>query len=100
MAIDHVVESRRDFGEQDRTRQIRCTNGFFIQMRTAKIRKLVDRNKLDGESFYASVNERQKSSDVELENSILVVLIAGFGRTRLKVIVAFELGRKASLCGR
>jgi hypothetical protein len=49
MAIDHVVESRRDFGDQDRTRQIRGTNGFFIQMRTAKIRKLVKRNKLDGE---------------------------------------------------
>ena len=30
IAINDVVKSRRDFGQQDRTRQIRGTDGFFI----------------------------------------------------------------------
>jgi hypothetical protein len=61
IAIDHVEKSRRDFGQQDRTRQIRRTNGFFIQMRAAIIRKFSDRDKLDWESICASVDERQRA---------------------------------------
>ena len=89
IAIDHVEKFRRYFGQQDRTRQICRTNGFFIQIRAAIIRKFSDRDKLDWESIGASVDERQKSGNVKLEDSILVVFIARFGRTRLKVFVAF-----------
>src|SRR6202790_429085 len=99
IAIDDVVTSRRDFGQQYRTRQIRGTDGFFIQMRGAIGGKFRDRDEFDGESFRASVDKREKSSDVELEHSVPVVFVPRFGRTGLKAFVTFELGRNASLVG-
>jgi hypothetical protein len=52
-----------------------------------------DCDELNWKSFRASVDQDQKSSDVELENSIAVQLVARFRGTRLEFFIAFELDR-------
>lgn len=99
IAVDDVKTSRRDFGQYDRARKIRAKDSFVIQMRATVGGKVIDLDILDGKSLRASIDKRQEPSDVELENPVRVALIPRFGRTGLKVLVAFEPGRYEDFVG-
>jgi hypothetical protein len=90
--IDHVVETGRDFGQNNRARQISGTNGFRIQTRAiAIVGNLLQGNELNGEQLRVSLDEAQKPRDVEQENPVRVHLLPFLHRARLKLLVELEL---------
>jgi hypothetical protein len=93
IAIDDVEQSRRNFGQQYGTRQVRVQDSFFSQIRAAVVGKVIYQDTLDGESLRAGFDKRQEPIDVELKNPVRVVLITRLDKTGLKFLVRFEPGR-------
>jgi hypothetical protein len=70
MAVDEVVTTRRNLGEDHRTRQVRCDHGRLVQPLTlASVRNVVQSDELDRESS-RSADVDQQPGDVEFENPV------------------------------
>jgi len=89
MAVDQVVTTWCDFGQDDWTRQVGCPDGSFVQASTTA-RNIHQFDKLGGEAVRVCVYKGQQSRDVELKDAVRIQLITGFGAARLKAPIQSE----------
>src|ERR1039458_9251980 len=88
MAVNQVVASGSDFGHQDRTPGICCVDGFLVEtLVVAIIRNVCELDGLDGEAFSLSLDEGQKTRDIDDEDCVRIQLIAGLGSAGLKFLI-------------
>lgn len=90
LAIDQVVASGSDFGHEDRTQGICSIDTFLVETLVAIIRNVFELDGLDGEAFSMSLDEGQKTRDIEDEDSVWIELIAGLRSAGLKFLIALE----------
>lgn len=84
MTVDQVVEFGRNLGQQDGAGQIGRAHGGLVQVRAAVIGNIRDANRFDRQVLRVRVEEGQQASDVELENTVRIGLVAVLEWARLK----------------
>ena len=100
MAVDQVVAPGGDFGKQDRTKEIGCADGSFVETLVIPIiGNVCELDGLDGEAFRMSSDEGEESRDIDDEDSIRIKLIAGLRGTGLEFLVELESGPDSGSVG-
>jgi hypothetical protein len=96
IAIDHVVAIGCDFSQEDRARQVGCTEGSFIEAgASAMVRYIDELNKLGMKPLWVGAYKGQQSRDVELKDAVRIQLITRLGGAWLKAPIQSENGRLA-----
>jgi hypothetical protein len=95
IAVNDTVAPWSNLGQEDWAGQIRRTNCLLIDMRAvAVIRKFREIHSFNMEAIPMLLDERQKPSDIELEDPVWVHLISRLYGTRLKSLLQSQSGRQ------
>jgi hypothetical protein len=91
VAVDQVVTSGCDFGEQDWTRQIGRSHGCLVHALAPIVGDVSHGDGFERKVFRVRINKGQQSRDVELEYPVRICLVPLVEGTGPKCFIEFEL---------
>ena len=92
IAVDEVEMAGRDFGKQDRAREIGGGDGRLVQIGVAIVGNGGNSDGFDGKAIGVRFDERDKARDVEFEDAVAKNFFTRIDGAGLKGFREFQLG--------